>query len=902
MPSRARDVARTTRDVAAKEIGLLSSGATTAERSFWDVVGAAVVSADDDDASREDSNAPLRAGSCVAMYALGAREGRGMYAARDGGGRSTRANDAPAATEGKRALEFSCATLRRDGVSTSTSASGGGADIDSLMLTARDASTQLVVLRFGEFYGFRSHAAGGKLLQARRKAASELCFYNYNFGVCEQWELVSVDHERATYGRAMLFRNRRFEHVTINAAVVEVPKEFLPKYALDDMSLYDDDLAYVEYGTSYYGSDTESETSVLNLKPLAAPPSPSAAANASPSKPKSKQKRVEQQPVLIEPPKPAESAPSWLSAAIVQKWTRIFKDEIEIRRGVERELEGLREELKIVEKSWMNSVQTVQLEFESINNEALKTMRKTMQQKMRKRVQAVQVKAIERMTRTSARAFRDETFKRWRAFADKERRKRVGVVRFLLRADRRGLGAAFDAWKNYANTRKLKRERDALLSARRRESLARQFFDRWKSCASESNQTRRIAARAHRRALTDKSRELKQKVFVSWYLYAKRGKHVAKIQRLAVHKMRERLMFDAFECWKKRAEERKSFTQRLMRTFARWDNRTACAAFLKWKEVVDDSRHAKKTYNGVLLCWNKDSRKTLTKLHFFAWRTTARFVRVHREKMYAVTRERMKNNTTRIVFHNWKMLSARRQREEQHQRGVVHAMASLRFKYIRANFDAWRSQTIKSAFRKHTVSKFMNKLRRYELLRAFQGWRYRTHTLRTQRRSVAATLTRWRQRVLLSSWNQWKFATQEHSKLIAVSALAIFNRQRQSRLRRSFAIWRGMWRAQMVALVKMRASHQFATRNHYFTRWRNAIRQREEMQRMVVSKRVTHNLFLDWYWETFGEQFTRLIEGNDTDEYQTLVRVDDPEVELFHTPLRTPEKVFWSPPKPRRIL
>ena len=64
----------------------------------------------------------------------------------------------------------------------------------------------------------------------------------------------------------------------------------------------------------------------------------------------------------------------------------------------------------MVEKSWMNSVQTVQLEFESINNEALKTMRKTMQQKMRKRVQAVQVKAIERMTRTSARAFRDETF------------------------------------------------------------------------------------------------------------------------------------------------------------------------------------------------------------------------------------------------------------------------------------------------------------------------------------------------------------------------------------------------------------------------------------------------------------------------------------------------------------
>jgi hypothetical protein len=308
---------------------------------------------------------------------------------------------------------------------------------------------------------------------------------------------------------------------------------------------------------------------------------------------------------------------------------------------VERELEDMREELKMVEKSWMNSVQTVQLEFESINKEALKTMRKTMQLKMRNRVQAVQVKAIEHMTRASARAFRDDTFRRWRAFAEKERQKRVVVVRFLLRADRRGLSAMFDSWKNYANTRKLKREKDALSRARRRESLGRQFFARWKAYASESNQTRRIASRAHRRALKDKSRELKQKVFVSWYLYMKRGKHVATIQRRAVHKMRERLIFEAFESWRKRAEERKSFTQRLMRTFTRWDNRTACAAFLKWKEVAGDSLRAKKMYNGVVLCWNKDSLKMLVKLHFFAWRTAARFARMQRRTLDGVCEVQM---------------------------------------------------------------------------------------------------------------------------------------------------------------------------------------------------------------------------------------------------------------------
>ena len=90
-------------------------------------------------------------------------------------------------------------------------------------MTEADASTHLVVLRFGKYYGFRSHAAGGKLLQARRSARRAPCFYSFNFGVCEQWELVAIDHAPVPCGgRAMRFRNRRFERVELDLSLIHI--------------------------------------------------------------------------------------------------------------------------------------------------------------------------------------------------------------------------------------------------------------------------------------------------------------------------------------------------------------------------------------------------------------------------------------------------------------------------------------------------------------------------------------------------------------------------------------------------------------------------------------------------------------------------------------------------------
>ena len=94
-----------------------------------------------------------------------------------------------------------------------------------------DPATHLTVVRQDRFVGFRSDAAGGKMLQARKRGASKLCFYNANFGINEQWE-VSGGH-RASGGdgawRSATLRlvNRRLPSFVLRVDVMRVPEDML---------------------------------------------------------------------------------------------------------------------------------------------------------------------------------------------------------------------------------------------------------------------------------------------------------------------------------------------------------------------------------------------------------------------------------------------------------------------------------------------------------------------------------------------------------------------------------------------------------------------------------------------------------------------------------------------------
>ena len=845
--------------------------------TFWHRVHSAVARVRE---APETNDGGPDAGSVIFVRDLENGRARG---ARDGRGRAIRANRAPAETTAARAETAFVFSSTRDAEDEESE------DEESEdALTEADASTHLVVLRFGKYYGFRSHAAGGKLLQARRSARRAPCFYSFNFGVCEQWELVAIDHAPVPCGgRAMRFRNRRFERVELDVAVARVPEWRVPRYAREDASLYDDDIAYVEYGSANDAPpEVVSPERVVKSAPLAAPPSPVAmeakmektAEAKTGARPKTKTKT---KPRV----KPAESAPGLVSTTVVEKWTRLFKEEVSVRQGVERDVLALREELKTVETKCVDSARAALSEFESINLQTMETMKKTMKRTMRERVRDVRsitvIKALDGRRRQSTRAMRDELFRRWKTATEKSRRARVAVVRFILRADARRLGATFDSWRRYVHRAKVMWRKGTMIRRRSDGYRKRRAFDRWVERAAQTKKVHRIAARAHRRGLADKSRETKQKVLLAWCMHTKQNKEIARVHRRAVRRgnaeARHRALVEAFTAWKRCTLATRSFAQRLVRTFSRWNNRTVAAAFLKWREETRDSIHLRRTHAAVVSSRNKDRSKTLTRLYFAAWKVTARLARTHRFKAHAVVRRQL------IVMRD-------------HSR-----------KTFRMAFDAWRARASQSSFQRGVATRAALRVRHAELFKVFNAWRHRTRTLRAQRESVAAVVSKLRHRALLCAWNGWKSHARERARTLAVSALATYRTQSRNRMRRAFGTWQTRWRRSALVHAKQRARVRFATLNHFFSRWIRLLEMKADMRRAVVRKRVTHDLFLDWYWDTFGEEFTRLIQygshlSPNGSGKRDIVVVDDPDVELFHTPVHTPDKMFWSPPKPRRIM
>ena len=94
-----------------------------------------------------------------------------------------------------------------------------------------DPATHLVVLKQGRYIGFRSNAAGGKMLQVRKRGGSKLCFFNFNFGINEQWE--TDDEPQGDEGWStsiMQLRNRRLPSFILTVEVMRVPSTLVPGY------------------------------------------------------------------------------------------------------------------------------------------------------------------------------------------------------------------------------------------------------------------------------------------------------------------------------------------------------------------------------------------------------------------------------------------------------------------------------------------------------------------------------------------------------------------------------------------------------------------------------------------------------------------------------------------------
>ncbi|KXZ45499.1 hypothetical protein GPECTOR_54g241 [Gonium pectorale] len=81
----------------------------------------------------------------------------------------------------------------------------------------------LEIIRQGPYLGFRSSAAGNRLVQPRRKSPHRLVFFNSNLGIWELWEVVGEEWISASWSTLpMVFRSRRLPHVQLEVDVTRV--------------------------------------------------------------------------------------------------------------------------------------------------------------------------------------------------------------------------------------------------------------------------------------------------------------------------------------------------------------------------------------------------------------------------------------------------------------------------------------------------------------------------------------------------------------------------------------------------------------------------------------------------------------------------------------------------------
>ena len=777
-------------------------------------------------------------------------------------------------------------------------------------ISERDGSTHLVTLRCGEkYYGFRSHAAGGKLLQARTKvgrlgnsarAASgrmvgvaELCFCNYSFGKSEQWELVraedEVEHQRregSLRGRAMKFRNRHMRDVYLHVRVVPVEDAFVPAYARDDMAMYDDDLMYLDIEDAREGLDSAATATVVTTAIKSGTswesPKSSYAANLAPARvesalvtritdppPRKNRGSPERKESVFTGGDRVTGAPS---EKVLETWSQLFRDEVQVRHGVEKDMRTLRAELQLEKTRWMNSIQAVQLEFESISLEAMKTLKAVLEKKTAKEMLVIKMKMANRLVRGNARLLRDAIFRKWKTHAEHARRRRVSMIRFMLRANKRGVDAAFDAWKTHTLYMRTLRRKDAYARERVEKKQLRVHFAQWREVTSESQHARVIAARAHRRGVADKDRELKLRVIEAWYFSAKRSQTVLRLQLRAVAKLRNRVVVDSFDAWRGSVAEKRKFAQRLIRIFRMWDERLVERSFNKWRELTAEAIELKSARNRLL----------------------------------AVLLKR--------------------------------AVLSHQMRLERSSFDVWRLDASRAAAYRRAITKVLMRIQRLHLAKSFAGWANRVKTRKSQRRTLVLIVQRWRNRSLAAAWTQWHSITTVNSRKLFEKSLMARKQMQKERLRRAFAEWRAEWRKAFSHAIKRRTANRFASLNYFFKRWNNLVEFRRNISDMVVAKRVVQNRFMDWYWDVYGEDFITILKEAKADieiiesdflptdpvpvkeasqpirslpTHENIFDEDRDQGEdedTFFTPrtasssTTSTKKLFWSPPKPRRLL
>jgi hypothetical protein len=169
---------------------------------------------------------------------------------------------------------------------------------------------------------------------------------------------------------------------------------------------------------------------------------------------------------------------------------------------------------------------------------------------------------------------------------------------------------------------------------------------------------------------------------------------------------------------------------------------------------------------------------------------------------------------------------------------------------------------------------------------------------RSQKTRLISIISRMRNVKVRSVWDKWVQATAQ-SRHVVFSDASVRHILGRLTVRRLFVNWKMLSQAEREEDKRRIMSYRFTVLNRAFIRWKVVLRMKEDMKRMITTKRVTNNLFLDWHWSVYGEEFTRIFAKAGIE-----IRDDfSGSTSEYHSPEEnSPSKLLWSPPKPRRIL
>lgn len=693
--------------------------------------------------------------------------------------------------------------------------SGGAEGADVLAFVASgleagvsiaDSRTHLMVTRQGRWLGFRSNAAGGKMLQARKRGANKLCFYNQNFGTFEQWETNDMPTDESWTTALVQLRNRRLPGFVLSVEVLRVPDSMRATRTDCSTSTVDgDSLACDDHDDrgSLAGTVPESEAASGRNGVCGDTASMSghlptlSAVDVSMSSP------TADHSYTVSVSEHGNAFRS-MSGVLIREWSSFVLKEVNARKAVEKQLGELEEELRslrlqvhadinVVRDAWDSEMRGCIAEASQIFAQAQEARRAAHRRVigyMRSRCAGrafgnwrEDLSRARREKRLLGRAARRITnlqllslLNRWREATVGERRRRIVLRRAIHTFSMRHARSAFIAWSEFTSYERLVRVVQAaslskLLRLWQRRETSKAWIQ-WKAWLAAERKERAIFVRT--------LYQTQARAFSSWRgLTVQQQEARRRFGRIAGKIMKSQLA-SAFAGWHSRKCDHQRHRNLLARVLARFRQQVQARAFGAWSEFTMERLATRRRLTWVA---GKLLKAKLANA-FVRW---ADGVQLQRENFTAVVKMMRRTNQRMAAsaFVAWNKIAKQRRLVTVVVRRALHASAG---RLVRGVFTAWASLSETRKGQMALVRRTLARLMARRVALAFATWVEATEEMRQQRSVARRVAVFWMRRSLVKAFQRWAEMCAE-VRVLRHKAASVVRRALHAAAVRTFNTW-----------------------------------------------------------------------------------------------------------------